>query len=114
MSDQIPRSQLSPVLVLIIVVLGIGSVIGLEYLRPTKDNLAIDMAIIGFLTSAATWIKVGESHDLINSRMSEMIQKTDSSARVEEQVKAGILAAKVLKETKETTREETIRNTASR
>jgi ABC-type transport system involved in multi-copper enzyme maturation permease subunit len=101
MSEQPSASWLTPFLILIILFLGIGGVFGLEYLRPEKDNLAVDMAIFGFLTSAGTWIKVNESHTLINSRMTDLVAKTDSSARAEEQVKAGIIAAQVLKESEQ-------------
>jgi hypothetical protein len=82
-----------PAVVLVLIV-GCGFVAFIEWNHPDKDNSSLITIIVGLLTptlfSMLAYLKSEETHQLFNSRMTELMAKTDALARAE-----GIMEGKV-------------------
>lgn len=77
-----------------LVALGLGTVMGILYLRPEAENTPLIMTIMGLLAptvvSTLALLKVQETNDklqethvMINSRMTELLEKTGLAAHAE-------------------------------
>lgn len=86
------RMTLQAWLILVLVLfalLGFASVFFMLYIRPEQDNLPVLSILFAFLTLLVTGLfallnkidkKMDDTHNLVNSRMSELVAKTEQVA----------------------------------
>jgi hypothetical protein len=64
--------------------LGVLAIVGIELLRPGQDNTILHGLVIGFLTpttmSLLALMKANDTHTIVNSRMSALLELTQKSA----------------------------------
>jgi hypothetical protein len=66
------------------VFIGVASIVMVEVLRPNQDNMVLHGLILGFLTpttmSLLSLLKANETHTIVNSRMTALLEMTQKAA----------------------------------
>ena len=88
------KSQFYLTTILILSMTGVISIVILSVVNPTKDNTIIIATILGFLTPtilSLVALMVKDTHDLTNSRMTELLELTRKSSKAEGKLEGSIL-----------------------
>jgi hypothetical protein len=68
----------------VMVFIGISAIVMVEVLRPNQDNMVLHGLILGFLTpttmSLLSLLKANETHTIVNSRMTALLEMTQKAA----------------------------------
>jgi uncharacterized membrane protein YhaH (DUF805 family) len=70
--------------ILILCFLAVTVVLGLTFIRPEQDNLAVIAIVLGIFTPIVTALLAAalkENHDAMNSRLTQLLTLTEVSAK---------------------------------